>query len=208
MDGAEIQESVLTLYFLDRAGIGVSCFAPDRPQMHVMNHLTGETTDERRNVLVESARIVRGSVQDLANASMKAFDALVLPGGFGVAKNLSDFAVKGPAATVAPELVRVIGEAVEAKKPIVAICIAPAILAAALSKLGAAARVTIGDDAATAQAIESLGSIHQVCPVEEAVVDERHRIVSAPAYMMKAGPLGVGKGIEAAIGKLASWLSN
>jgi enhancing lycopene biosynthesis protein 2 len=125
-----------------------------------------------------------------------------------VAKNLSDFAAKGPAATLDSELVRLVGEAIEAKKPIVAICIAPAVLAAALSKIGSSARVTIGDDSATAQAIESLGSSHQVCPVEEAMIDEQHRIISAPAYMMKAGPLGVGKGIEAAIGKLASWLSN
>ena len=208
MDGAEIQESVLTLYFLDRAGIRVSCFAPDRPQMHVMNHLTGEPTQETRNVLAESARIARGAVQDLAKASMKEFDALVLPGGFGVAKNLSDFAAQGPAATVDSDLVRLVSETVESKKPIVAICIAPAVLAAALSKLGSSAKVTIGDDSATAQAIESLGSSHQACAVEQAAVDELHRVISAPAYMMKAGPLGVGKGIEAAISKLASWLSN
>jgi enhancing lycopene biosynthesis protein 2 len=139
MDGAEIQESVLTLYFLDRAGIEVACFAPDRPQLHVVDHLTGKATDERRNVLVEAARIARGAIQDLAEAKMADFDALVMPGGFGVAKNLSDFATRGPEAAVNPELVRLVDEAVNANKPIVAVCISPAVLAAALSEIGAAA---------------------------------------------------------------------
>ena len=206
LDGAEIQESVFTLYFLDRAGIGFSCFAPDRPQMHVVNHLTGDPTEEQRNVLVESARIARGDIQDIARASMSDFDALVLPGGYGVAKNLSDFAVKGPDASLDPNLVRLVNEAVEANKPIVAICISPAVLAAALKQAGGSAKLTIGNDAGTAQAIESLGSQHQDCPVEQAVVDETNKVISTPAYMLGPGPKGVAAGIESAIQKLASWL--
>jgi enhancing lycopene biosynthesis protein 2 len=206
MDGAEVQESVLTLYSLDRAGIEAACFAPNRPQMHVVDHLTGKPTEEQRNVLVESARIARGRIGDLAQAKMSDFDALVIPGGFGVAKNLSDFAIKGPEATVDPELIRLVQEAVESKKPIVAICIAPAVLAAALSEIDGSAKVTIGNDAGTAQAIEALGSSHETCPVDQAVVDEEHRVVSTPAYMLGPGPKGVGAGIEAAINKLASWL--
>ncbi len=206
LDGAEIQESVFTLYFLDRAGVGFSCFAPDKPQMHVVNHLTGDPTDEVRNVLVESARIARGDIQDIAQAKMSDFDALVLPGGFGVAKNLSEFATKGPETSVDANLVRLVKEAVEAKKPIVAICIAPAVLAAALKQVGAAATLTIGNDAGTAQAIAALGSHHQDCPVEQTVVDETNKIISTPAYMLGPDPKGVGAGIEAAIAKLVAWL--
>jgi enhancing lycopene biosynthesis protein 2 len=206
LDGAEIQESVFTLYFLDRSGIEFSCFAPDKPQMHVVNHLTGDPTDEVRNVLVESARIARGDVQDIAQARMGDFDALVLPGGFGVAKNLSEFATKGPDASLDADLVRLVKEAVETKKPVVAICISPAVLAAALKQVGASAKLTIGNDAGTAQAIASMGSQHQDCPVDQAVVDEANKIISTPAYMLGPSPKGVGAGIEAAIAKLVSWL--
>jgi len=206
MDGAEIQESVFTLYFLDRAGIEFACFAPDAQQLHVMNHLTGTPMDETRNVLVESARIARGAVQNLAKAKMEEFDALVLPGGFGVAKNLSNFAAAGANAEVNADFVRLVGEAVAKKKPIVAICISPAVLAAALAKVGSPAKLTIGSDAGTAEAIEKLGSSHVACPVDRAVTDEEHRIVSTPAYMLGPGPAGVGAGIEAAINQLAAWL--
>jgi enhancing lycopene biosynthesis protein 2 len=206
IDGAEIQEAVFTLLFLDRAGATVECFAPNKPQMHVVNHLDGEPTGETRNVLVESARIARGKVRDLAEAKMDDLDALALPGGYGVAKNLSSFATAGKDADVDEDLVRLIGEAVKAKKPILAICISPAILAAALAKHGATAKLTIGDDAGTAEAIEALGSSHQRCPVERAVVDEEHKIVSTPAYMLGPSPKGVAAGIEQGVAKLMSWL--
>jgi enhancing lycopene biosynthesis protein 2 len=206
LDGAEIQEAVFTLLFLDRAGAEVQCFAPNKPQMHVVNHLDGEPTGETRNVLVESARIARGEVRDLAEAKMEELDALALPGGYGVAKNLSSFATAGKDAEVDPELVRLVGEAVKAGKPVLAICISPAILAAALAKHGSKAKLTIGDDAGTAEAIEALGSTHQRCPVDRAVVDEEHKIISTPAYMLGPGPKGVAAGIEQGVAKLMSWL--
>lgn len=207
LDGAEITEAVLTLYFLERAGLEPRCFAPDRPQMHVVNHLTGEPTGEARNILVESARIARGKVEPLDRARMEELDALVLPGGFGVAKNLSDFAARGPEADVDTELVRLVGEALSRGKPLVAICISPAILAAVLHKLGiGGARLTIGDDAGTAAAVTALGARHEACTVDRAIVDERHRIVSTPAYMLGPGPRDVGAGIEQAIATLVGWL--
>lgn len=208
LDGAEIQEAVFTLYFLDRAGATVECFAPDKPQMHVVNHLDGQPTGETRNVLVESARIARGNVRDLAQADMTELDALALPGGYGAAKNLSTFATAGKDAEVDPDLVRLVGAALEAKKPILAICISPAILAAALAKHGSAAKLTIGDDADTAAAIEALGSAHEACPVDRAVVDDARRIISTPAYMLGPGPKGVAAGIEQGVAKLMSWLGS
>lgn len=207
LDGAEIQEAVFTLYFLDRAGFDVHCYAPNKPQHHVINHLTGEATTETRNVLVESARIARGKVAPLDAASMRELDALVLPGGYGAAKNLSDLAFQGPAAAVDPDLVRLIGEALGAHKPIVAICISPAVVAAALHKLGKQATLTIGDDPGTAEAIEKMGSLHQSCAVTHAVVDEVHRIISTPAYMLGPGPKDVAAGIEEAVQTLSRWLS-
>ena len=99
-DGAEIHETVLTLLRLSQQGAQVQCFAPDKPQMHVINHLTGEEMPEQRNVLVESGRITRGQSRDVRELKAADFDALIMPGGFGVAKNLSDFAVKGADCTV------------------------------------------------------------------------------------------------------------
>lgn len=205
-DGAEIHESVLTLYFLERAGIEYRCYAPDQTQSSVVNHLTGEPTHETRNVLVESARIARGEIDPLANADMANLDALVLPGGFGAALNLSDFASQGADATVNADLLRLVADAVVAKKPIVAICIAPAVLAVALQKAGVSSTVTIGNDEGTAAAIANTGCSHENCPVERAVIDEAHRVISTPAYMLGPGPKGVGAGIEQAIGTLAQWL--
>lgn len=206
LDGAEIQEAVFTLLFLDRAGAEVSCFAPDKEQMHVVDHRSGDVTGDKRNVLTESARIARGKIEDLKHAKMADFDALVMPGGFGAAKNLSNFAVAAADADVDPELLRVIGEAVKDDKPIVAICISPAVLAAALKKVGSEATLTIGHDAGTAGAIEKLGSHHQDCPVDRMVVDEEHRVISTPAYMLGPGPKGVAAGIEQSIDQLMRWL--
>ena len=103
-DGAEIHESVITLLRLDQRGAQVECFAPDVAQLHVINHLTGEEMPESRNVLVESARIARGTVKDIGQANAADFDALIVPGGFGAAKNLSDFAIKGAECTVQPDV--------------------------------------------------------------------------------------------------------
>ena len=181
-DGAEIRESVIALLALDRQGAEVTVFAPDMEQTRVVNHLTGDEVDETRNVLVESARIARGEIQPLAQAKAADFDALVLPGGFGVALNLSDLAVKGAEATVQADYKRLITEFLEQQKPVGAICIAPAVLAAAVGK-NYAPTVTIGDDAGTAGVIEACGGVHTVCATKDVVVDATHRVVSCSAYM-------------------------
>lgn len=200
-DGAEIREAVLALLALDRAGAKVRCFAPDIPQAAVVDHLTGKPVPgETRNVLVESARIARGQIESLAKAKAKDLDALVLPGGFGAATNLSTFATKGKDATVDPEVARVVRECHAAKKPIGAICIAPAVIA---KVLGAAhPRLTIGDDAGTAAALTACGAVHEACPVEGFVVDKANRIVSTPAYMYGARLSQIATGIERCVGEV------
>ena len=205
LDGSEIQEAVFTLYFLDLGGAEVQCFAPDKAQMHVVDHLKGEPTTEQRNVLTEAARIARGKIRPLAELDMANFDAVVMPGGFGAAKNLSDFALVGADASVEPDLVKVLQAAYEANKPIGAVCIAPAVLAAALKSFGASATLTIGDDAATAAALEACGSTHHNCTVESAIYDEAHKIASAPAYMFDASPKGVAAGIQKTVDKVLAW---
>ena len=194
-DGAEIHESVLTLLALDRAGAEAVCFAPDIEQAQVVDHLSGEVVPETRNVLQESARIARGDIADVAGADATQLDALILPGGFGAALNLSDFAVKGADATVDEGVSRLVRAMHEARKPIGAICIAPAVIARVLGKAGQPT-LTIGDDVGTAAALEACGASHEACPVESFVVDAEQRIVSTPAYMLGPTIKHVAEGIE------------
>lgn len=205
MDGAEIQESVLTLLALERAGLEPVCMAPNKDQYHVMNHLTGQVeAGEKRNVLVESARIARGQIEDLAAVEAKDLDALVFPGGFGAAKNLSTFAVDGAAGAVDGEVRRLMTEIFEARKPIGLICIAPAVGAQILGETGV--EVTIGNDADTAAEVEKCGARHFDCAVEEIHVDEERRVISTPAYMLGKSALEVSRGIDKLVDKLADWL--
>ncbi len=180
MDGSEIHEAVSVLLHLSRAGAEYQCFAPDKDQMHVVDHATGEASSgERRNVLRESARIARGEIRPLTELEPTDFDAVILPGGFGAAKNLCDFAVKAADCTVDPEVERVVKAFRGAGRPIGMCCIAPVIAAKVLP----GCRVTIGNDEGTASAIKAMGSENVDRPVTEACVDEEHNLVTAPAYM-------------------------
>ncbi|MGD8387145.1 MAG: isoprenoid biosynthesis glyoxalase ElbB [Desulfobacteraceae bacterium] len=205
-DGSEIHEAVLTLLALDRAGAEIVCTAPDTDQLHVIDHRTQEVSGETRNVLTESARIARGEIRDLKEVHAGDLDGLIIPGGFGAAKNLSDFAVKGPEATVYPEVQRILEEMVEAGKPIGAICIAPATLTRALS--ARRPEVTIGTDAATGSAIEAMGGTHCICTVDQIHVDETNRIVTTPAYMLGPGIKDVAEGIQKLVDQVMEMTGN
>lgn len=179
-DGAEIHESVLTLLRLDQRGVEVQCFAPDIAQHDVINHLTGEEMSESRNVLVESARIARGAIKDIREANAEDFDALIMPGGFGVAKNLSNFAFEGVHCSLQPELLTLAEAFAESGKPIGLICISPALAA---KIYGPGVTCTIGNDPDTAKAICKMGGNHKECAVDEIVEDTARKLVSTPAYM-------------------------
>ena len=200
LDGAAVQEAVFTLLALDRAGAEVHCFAPDVDQRKVVNHLTGEEAEERRNVLVESARIARGKIADVAQAQAANLDALILPGGFGAALNLCDFAVNGPDCSVHSDVARLVKDVHDAGKPIGAICIAPALIAKVLGEEGV--KVTIGTDAGVAQAIEAMGAVHEACPVDQMVADRERKVVTTPAYMLGPGPKDVAAGIERCVAEV------
>jgi enhancing lycopene biosynthesis protein 2 len=199
-DGAEIHESVITLLALDRNGAGTVCMAPDIDQHHVVNHLTGQPTEEKRNVLAESARIARGEIMDIKHVRTADLDGLIIPGGFGAAKNLSDFAIKGKEADVHPEVRRVIIEMADAKKPIGAMCISPTVLAKVLEDRHP--QVTIGNDLGTAEAIESMGGRHTVCEAAAIHVDSENRLVTTPAYMLGSSIGKVAEGIEKLVEKV------
>jgi len=196
-DGAEINEAVLTLLCLEQQGASYQCFAPDREQLHVINHLTGEPVEgETRNVLVEAARIARGNIKPLSDLDTADFDALLVPGGFGAAKNLCDFAVAGAEMTVQGDFLSIAQSFHQSGKPIGLVCIAP-VMSAAIC--GAGTRCTIGDDAEVAAAINAMGGQHLACPVSEARVDAEKKLVTTPAYMLAGSVSEAYSGISACV---------
>lgn len=200
-DGSEVYESVCTFIALEKAGASYQCFAPNIPQTRVMNFITQEPMNESRNVLVESARLARGNVKDLATINVNDFDALILPGGFGAACNLSDFAEKGADCVIAPEVKTVINIFKNEKKPVGFICIAPAIAA---KIYGDNLKCTIGNDKDTASALEAMGAKHQECTVDNIVVDQQHKVVTTPAFMLGQNISEVSAGIEKLVKQVLS----
>ncbi|CAM4195088.1 isoprenoid biosynthesis glyoxalase ElbB [Pseudoalteromonas ostreae] len=192
-DGAEINEAVITLLHIAKAGASYQCFAPDIDQLHTINHLNGEQMTPNRNVLVEAARIARGDIKALTLLDVNDFDALIVPGGFGAAKNLCDFAVKGVQTQLNPEMLCAAKAFANAKKPAGYMCIAPAMIPLIYS---AGVKTTIGNDVDTANALQSLGAQHIDCAVDDIVIDEQHKLVSTPAYMLAQSILDTDAGIE------------
>lgn len=192
-DGSEIHESVLTLLRLSQQGADVQCFAPNIAQHHVINHLTGEEMAESRNVLVESARIARGNIRDVRELQASDFEALIIPGGFGAAKNLSDFAFKGDTCGVQPDVLAAAQTFAHASKPVGLICIAPALAAAIY---GNGVQCTIGTDADTAAALNRMGANHVDCGVDGVVVDNARKLVTTPAYMLATNIAEAAQGIN------------
>jgi enhancing lycopene biosynthesis protein 2 len=193
-DGSEIHESVLTLLAIEQNGAKYRCFAPNIDQHHVINHLTGEVSEsESRNVLVEAARIARGDIEDISELNADEYDAVFLPGGFGAAKNLCDFAIKGTDCSI-NEQVKAACLAFSAQnKPAGFMCIAPAMIPLIYDgkTLG-----TIGTDSGTAEMVEVLGLSHLNCAVEDIVIDESKKIVSTPAYMLATSMTEAATGIN------------
>lgn len=194
MDGSEIQEAVLTLLALDKEGIEYICTAPNKDQSQVINHITNQPQNEKRNMLIESARIARGKIKDIKDLNPKEIDAVILPGGFGAACNLSTFASEGSDAKILPEVESFLKEMHKLKKPIGAICIAPNVIAKVFGSLSP--QVTIGTDSDTAGKLEKMGAKHINKPVDDIVIDNKNLIVTTPAYMLAKGPAEVEAGIS------------
>jgi enhancing lycopene biosynthesis protein 2 len=203
-DGAEIHESVCTILALDRAKAEIAFMAPDVNQMHVIDHVKGQPVEgEARNVRVESGRIARGDVASLAEVKAADLDAVIFPGGFGAAKNLCDFAVKGSDCTVNPDVSRLVMDMVKARKPVAFLCIAPAMAAKIFSDAGIkGVKLTIGKDKETAGAIEAMGAEHVECDVRDCIVDTDHKIVTTPAYMLAQNISEAADGIDKAVATL------
>lgn len=197
-DGAEIHEAILTLLAIARQGAQYQCFAPDINQAHVVNHLTGKEMSETRNVLVEAARIARGDIKSLEEYKVADFDAIIFPGGFGAAKNLSTFAFDGVNCSVNHDVEKAIRSTVVAEKPVGALCISPVIIAKVLGDV----EVTIGQDEGTAEAIETFGGSHVKTMHGEIVVDEKYKVVTTPCYMLDATIDQIADGAEKVVKKI------
>lgn len=194
-DGAEIHEAILTLFAIVKNGGVYDIFAPDVTQHHVINHITGEEMDDSRNVLVESARIARGKIKPLAAFEAPDYDGLIFPGGYGAAKNLSDFAFAGVDLSINEEVRQAILKMRAAGKPIGALCIAPVLMASLLDS----PELTIGQDEGTANAVEKMGATHKQTTHGEVVVDRKNKLVTTPCYMLDATIVQIGEGAENAV---------
>lgn len=201
-DGAEINEAVLSLLHIAKAGAEFTCFAPDVEQMHTVNHITGDEMPEVRNVMIEASRITRGVITPLSDLNASDFDALVVPGGFGAAKNLCDFAIKGSEAAITSDMLNACQQFAQANKPAGYMCIAPVMIPLIYGP-EARVKLTIGNDPDTAQAISSIGAVHENCTVDSIVVDEIHKVVTTPAYMLASNlveaDLGIAKLVNAVL---------
>lgn len=209
-DGAEIHESVLTLLALDEQGVSYQVFAPNKNQFHVINHLTGEEMPESRNVLVESARIARGDAKDIKEYQAEDFDGLAIPGGFGAAKNLNQWAISGPEGSIDEDVKQAILDTVKANKPIAALCMGPTVVAKALEGTEYHAQLTVGSTeeaspyeiAGISAGMEKIGAKAVMKTIREISVDNQLKIVTAPCYMMEARISEVKKNIDQAIEEL------
>jgi enhancing lycopene biosynthesis protein 2 len=181
-DGSEIHEVTLTLLAIQQAGGEYQCFAPDIMQHHVLDHITGNEMDEKRNVLIESARIARGKVKNIKEFDAADFDVLMIPGGFGVAKNLCDFAFKGSDCSVNREVAHTIKTMHEARKPIGALCVSPVLVSKVLGDI----KLTLGQDEATIKQVEKMGSRHVKTTHGEVIIDEKNKVFTTPCYMLDA----------------------
>jgi enhancing lycopene biosynthesis protein 2 len=202
-DGSEIHEAVITMLELDKAGVEMVLMAPNIDQLHVINHATGDEMDDSRNVLIESARIARGNIEDIAVITSDDIDGLIFPGGFGVAKNLSDYAMAGSDCSINPDVLRLSKEVHDDGKPIGAICISPAIIARVLA---GDTELTIGYDEHTASDIDRMGAKHMLCPVDEIIIDKEKKVVSTPAYMEVKFIKEAASGIEKLVSEILNMI--
>ncbi len=193
-DGSEIHEAILSMLALTKHNIEYQCFAPERAQHHVVNHITGEEMEEQRNILVESARIARGNIKALSELNVADFDGILFPGGFGAAKNLCNYAFLGKNYDVDPEVADIIRRFHASQKPIGALCIAPVIIGKIIN-----AEITIGNDPETAAHIEAQGATHIERAFDEVAIDKANKVVTNPCYMVAKNIYEVSVGAEATV---------
>lgn len=213
-DGTEIHEAVFTLLALEEAGLKAVCFAPNVKQHHVVNHLTGDEMNETRNVLVESARIARGAIQDLADISVNDLDGLAIPGGFGTAKNHTKWAFEGPNGSIDNGVKSLIVNMVSSQKPIAALCMGPTTIAKALEETAYHVSLSVGSTAAPSpydisdisSGMEKVGAITQEKTASEISIDNNYKVVCAPCYMMEASITDIRANAKLAIEQLKNWL--
>lgn len=187
IDGSEIHEATFSLYAIMSQGAEYQIFAPDVKQHHVVDHITGKEMDEERNVLVESARIARGDIKPMSEFRQEEFDALLMPGGFGVAKNLCTYAFDGADMKINPEVEKAVKDIISADKPIAGLCISPVII----SKVVDDVELTIGKDEHVAADTEKMGSRHKQTGHGEVVVDSKYKIATTPCYMLESTVLNI-----------------
>ncbi|MDA3839156.1 MAG: isoprenoid biosynthesis glyoxalase ElbB [Candidatus Delongbacteria bacterium] len=182
-DGSEIQESMSTLIALSKYEVSYDCFSLDQWQYDVINHFTHEPVDEKRNLMHEAARIARGKIRDISKLDINNYGALIFPGGFGAAKNLCTYALEGIKGSVDTRIEKLIIDFHREEKYIGAICISPLMIAMALSKVAHGLKLTPGFVENAAEDLKNFGAEPIMLNSDEICIDEKDKVISAPAYM-------------------------
>lgn len=206
-DGAEIHEATLTLLSIAEIGAEAVCISVDRDQHHVINHTNGEEMNEKRNMLIEASRIARGNISNINDVNPADIDGLIIPGGFGSAKNFTNWAFEGPSGSILPEVKLLIVNMLNVGKPVAALCVSPVVMAKALEGSNIQAKMTIGSDQEASPydiqgfsgGLESLGATTEMKTVREILIDTENKIITAPCYMMDADILEVRKNVRSAV---------
>jgi enhancing lycopene biosynthesis protein 2 len=209
-DGAEIQEAVLSMLAVAESGDTYTCIGVNADQFHVINHVTGEPMNESRNMFVEAARIARGNIVPIQDVQPADLDGLIIPGGFGSAKNFTKWAFEGPEGAILPEVKLLLVNLINIGKPIAALCVSPVVLAKALEGSDIHPSLTLGTTAASSpydieafsQGLEKTGATTAYKTVKEIHVDTTNKIITAPCYMMDATISEVWKNIHQAVSEL------
>lgn len=209
-DGAEIQEAVLSMLAIQEAGHTYQCIGINANQHHVVNHLTGAEMPESRNMLTEAARIARGSITEIQEVKVTDFDALLIPGGFGSAKNLTSWAFDGPQGSILPSVKKLILEFHAAGLPIVALCVSPVVLAKAFEKSETKLQLTLGTDSEPTPydindmnaGLVATGAEAIKKTIREIQIDSHNKIISAPCYMMETDIASIYRNVKQTIAAL------
>ena len=211
-DGSELQESLSLLQAIDRRGWQYQCFAP-AGMFEVVPHIDVQDDEEegtvldmeQRDIFVESARIARGNLLPLEQYSADDYDALALPGGMGAARNLSTFAFDGPRMEVMDLVTDAILATYRAHKPVVAMCIAPMVLAKVLGRYEV--ELTLGpDDNQASQVAKGFGCKVRACGPTDVCVDSEHKVLTTPAYMAASRISEIFAGAENMVAELEKML--
>ena len=205
VDGSETHETILTILALEQHNLDWEGLAPSGLQTEVYDHYTNTKENiSPSSMITEAARLVRGNITIINAVNASDYAAVIIPGGAGVIKNLSNYSTAGINFTIHPELLAFMATIVRLQIPAGFICIAPILI----PKLyGNKPKLTIGSNVELAAKIVQIGGEHCDCLANDIVIDHAQKIVSTPANMVAKNIVEVYHGIYKLVTQIANWIN-